>query len=94
MLTWCFASCISGRGFAGRDVPPIENDVQFGKVYIRIEGDDDELEKLSDKLRASKAKVQGDIVTKPWGLRDLTVEDADGVGDLMQKWKDTLPGLC
>lgn len=71
----------SGRGFAGRDVPPIENDVQFGKIYIRIDGDDDELEKLREKLLASKATVRGDIVTKPWGLRDLTVQDADGVSD-------------
>lgn len=67
-----------GRGFAGRRDPPIENDVQFAKIYIRIDGDDDELDKLRDKLLANKATVLGDIVTKPWGLRDLTVQDADG----------------
>ncbi|KUI67946.1 hypothetical protein VM1G_03108 [Cytospora mali] len=61
-----------------RGFPDISNDVQFGKVYIRIDGDDDELEKLAEKLKASKAKVVGDIETKPWGLRDLTVEDPDG----------------
>lgn len=70
-----------GRGFAGRDVPPVTKDVQFGKIYIRIDGDDDELEKLSETLLARKATVRGEIVTKPWGLRDLTVEDPDGVSD-------------
>ncbi|KKY31257.1 hypothetical protein UCDDA912_g08753 [Diaporthe ampelina] len=64
---------IPSRGF-----PDVENDVQFGKVYIRIDGDDGELEKLRDTLKANRAKVRGDIETKPWGLRDLTVEDPDG----------------
>lgn len=53
--------------------------MKFGKVYIRIDGADDELEKLADTLKARKARVAGDIETKPWGLRDLTVEDPDGV---------------
>lgn len=66
--------CHKGRGF-----PDVENDVQFGKVYIRIDGDDDELEKLRDTLKANKAKIRCDIETKPWGLRDLVVEDPDGV---------------
>ncbi|KAI7773974.1 hypothetical protein LA080_009496 [Diaporthe eres] len=61
-----------------RGFPDVENDVQFGKVYIRIDGDDDELEKLRDTLKANEAKVRGDIETKPWGLRDLIVEDPDG----------------
>lgn len=65
--------------YTGRGFPDIPNDVQFGKVYIRIEGDDDELEKLAEKFKANKAKVLGDIQTKPWGLRDLTLEDFDGV---------------
>lgn len=60
-----------------RGFPNIPNDVQFGKVYIRIDGDDDELEKLAEKFKANKAKVLGDVETKPWGLRDLTVEDLD-----------------
>lgn len=62
-----------------RGFPDIENDVQFGKVYIRIDGDDDELEKLRDKLKEREAKVIGDIEVKPWGVRDLTIEDPDGV---------------
>ncbi|KAK2607073.1 hypothetical protein N8I77_005780 [Diaporthe amygdali] len=61
-----------------RGFPGIENDVQFGKVYIRIDGDDDELEKLRDTLKANKADIIGDIQTKPWGLRDLVVKDPDG----------------
>lgn len=80
----------TGRGFAGRDVPPIENDVQFGKIYVLIDGDDDELEKLAEKLAAGKALVQGEIVTKPWGLRDLTVQDPDGVSD----WYRTCTSPC
>lgn len=71
----------TGRGFAGPGVPPIPDDAKFGKVYIRIDGADDELEKLEETFKASKAKVVGDIKTKPWGLRDLTVEDLDGVSD-------------
>lgn len=70
---------------AGRGFPNIPNDVQFGKVYIRIDGDDDELEKLAETFRANKAKVLGDIDTKPWGLRDLTVEDLDSVS-IAQRW--------
>lgn len=66
--------CHEGRGF-----PDVENDVQFGKVYIRIDGDGDELEKLRDTLKENKAKIRGEIETKPWGLRDLIVEDPDGV---------------
>lgn len=63
----------------GRGFPDVENDVQFGKVYIHIDGDDDELEKLRATLETNKAKIRGGIETKPWGLRDLTVEDPDGV---------------
>lgn len=48
-------------------------------MYIRIDGDDDELEKLRDTLKANEANLRGDIETKPWGLRDLTVVDPDGV---------------
>lgn len=48
-------------------------------MYIRIDGDDDELEKLRDTLKANEANIKGDIETKPWGLRDLIVEDPDGV---------------
>ncbi|KAK7747841.1 hypothetical protein SLS53_001090 [Cytospora paraplurivora] len=62
-----------------RGFPDIPEDVQFGKVYIRLEGDEDELEKLAEKLKTNKANVVGDIVTKPWGLKDLTVEDPDGI---------------
>ncbi|KAG8164293.1 hypothetical protein KVR01_006211 [Diaporthe batatas] len=61
-----------------RGFPDVVNDVQFGKVYIRLEGDDDELEKLRDTLKENKARIKGDIETKPWGLRDLTVVDPDG----------------
>ncbi|KAI3398728.1 hypothetical protein diail_8594 [Diaporthe ilicicola] len=61
-----------------RGFPDIENDVQCGKVYIRIDGDDDELDKLRESLEQNKAKIIGDIEIKPWGLRDLTVEDPDG----------------
>ncbi|POS73031.1 hypothetical protein DHEL01_v208572 [Diaporthe helianthi] len=61
-----------------RGFPDVENDVQFGKVYIRLDGDDDELEKLRDTLKENKAKIMGDVQTKPWGLRDLTVVDPDG----------------
>lgn len=78
-----FASCwpwlILLATYKGRGFPGIENDVQFGKVYIRIDGDDDELEKLRDTLKANKADIIGDIETKPWGLRDLVVQDPDGV---------------
>lgn len=80
-----------GRGFAGRDVPPIPDDVQFGKTYIYIDGDYDELEKLSAKLIESKAKIQGEIVTKPWGLKDLTVEDLDGVSTRVADTRDVEP---
>lgn len=48
-------------------------------MYIHIDGDDDELEKLRETLETNKAKIRGEIETKPWGLRDLTVEDPDGV---------------
>lgn len=83
--------CHEVRGF-----PDVENDVQFGKVYIRIEGDDDELEKLRDTLKANKAKIRGDIETKPWGLRDLVVEDPDGVSAALRSQgnKSRLQGLC
>lgn len=65
-----------------RGFPDVENDVQFGKVYIRIDGDDDELEKLRDTFKENKANIRGDIETKPWGLRDLTVVDPDGVSSV------------
>lgn len=65
-----------------RGFPDVENDVQFGKVYIRIDGDDDELEKLRDTFQENKANIRGDIETKPWGLRDLTVVDPDGVSSV------------
>lgn len=74
----------TGRGF-----PDIPEDVQFGKVYIRIEGDDDELEQLAEKLKANKANVLGGIETKPWGLKDLTVEDPDGVSVTQRRLHNT-----
>lgn len=75
---------VLGRGFAGKEAPSIQDDVRFGKIYIRIDGDVDELEKLAKKFESKNAKVMGEIQTKPWGLRDLTVEDADGVSRIPQ----------
>ena len=82
-------SCHQGRGF-----PDVENDVQFGKVYIRIDGDDGELEKLRDTLKANRAKIRGDIETKPWGLRDLTVEDPDGVSPISRLQRNESREWC
>lgn len=79
---------------AGRGFPNIPNDVQFGKVYIRIDGDDDELEKLAEKFKANKAKVLGDVETKPWGLRDLTVEDLDSVSVARREDHDCCEMCC
>lgn len=82
-----------GRGFAGPGLPAIPDDAKFGKIYIRIDGEDDELERLEETLKASKAKVVGDIQTKPWGLRDLTVEDPDGVSERNERKEKRRRGL-
>jgi catechol 2,3-dioxygenase-like lactoylglutathione lyase family enzyme len=62
-----------------RGFPDVENDNGPGKVYIRVEGEEDELEKLFEKLKGSEVGVRAEISTKPWGLRDFTVSDIDGV---------------
>lgn len=63
-------------------MPPIADDVKFGKVYIHIDGDEDELEKLAETLRARGANVVGEIETKPWGMKEFLTEDSDGVSHL------------
>lgn len=69
------------RGFAGPKVLPMVDDVKFGKVYIHIDGEDDELEKLAETLQARGVKVVGEVETKPWGMKELLTEDPDGVSD-------------
>ncbi|EME79657.1 uncharacterized protein MYCFIDRAFT_212277 [Pseudocercospora fijiensis CIRAD86] len=61
-----------------RTFPSIPNDVQFGKVHIRISGDDDELERLLKKFEAAGAKVLRGVEFQPWGLKDFEVTDLDG----------------
>lgn len=82
-------ACNKGRGF-----PDVENDVQFGKVYIRIDGDDDELEKLRDTLKKNKAQIRGEIENKPWGLKELTVVDPDGVSSVFPLQSDLSSRGC
>jgi catechol 2,3-dioxygenase-like lactoylglutathione lyase family enzyme len=62
-----------------RGFPDVENDTGPGKIYIRVEGAEDELEKVFDKLNGKQIEVAAQISTKPWGLRDFTVRDIDGV---------------
>lgn len=59
----------SGRGF-----PNIENDVQFGLMYIRVAGDEKELETLLETFKSRNVIIQAEITEKPWGLRDFTVQ--------------------
>lgn len=52
---------------------PLEEDVQFGKIYVRIVGDEVELETLLESLKGKGAMVKDEISSKPWGLKDFTV---------------------
>lgn len=62
-----------------RGFPDVQDDRGPGKVYVRIEGVEDELERLCEKLRGEGVEVAAEISTKPWGLRDFTVLDLDRV---------------
>jgi uncharacterized glyoxalase superfamily protein PhnB len=55
-----------------------------GKIYIRIESEDEaDLQGLHDRLVEVGVSVLVKISTKPWGLRDFTVEDLDGVSAIL-----------
>lgn len=62
-----------------RGFPAIPDDVQSGKVYILIGGAPNELEVLHQTLLDRGAIVKGSVSVKPWGLKDLIVEDEDQV---------------
>lgn len=72
------------RGFAGPRVPPMIDDVKFSKVYIHIDGEDDELERLAETLKARGVKVVEEVETKPWGVKELLIEDPDEVSNVMR----------
>ncbi|KAF2171885.1 hypothetical protein M409DRAFT_18117 [Zasmidium cellare ATCC 36951] len=61
-----------------RTFPDIPDDVAFGKVHIRIAGDEDELEKLFEVLQTKGAKVVTEVTHKAWGLKHFAVTDLDG----------------
>ncbi|KAK5084814.1 hypothetical protein LTR05_005893 [Lithohypha guttulata] len=61
-----------------RGFPDLPEDTAFGKIYIRIEGEEDELSELLKKYRKGGAVVKNDMSVKPWGLRDFTIADSDG----------------
>jgi hypothetical protein len=52
---------------------PLEEDAQFGKVYVRIAGDEGELETLLESLKGKGAVVKTETSAKPWGLKDFTI---------------------
>lgn len=60
------------------------DDVKFGKVYIHIDGEDDELERLAETLKARGVKVVEEVETKPWGVKELLIEDPDEVSNVMR----------
>jgi catechol 2,3-dioxygenase-like lactoylglutathione lyase family enzyme len=63
-----------------RGFPDLPDDAAFGKVYIRLAGtESDELEKFLESVRGKGVKVRNEITTKPWGLKDFTIADLDGV---------------
>ncbi|KAM3416228.1 hypothetical protein BST61_g7834 [Cercospora zeina] len=61
-----------------RGFPNIPNDVEFGKVHIRVSGEDDELEKLFETFVANGVKVLEEVKAMPWGLKHFAVTDLDG----------------
>lgn len=68
--------------YIGRTFPDIPNDVAFGKVHIRIAGEEDELEKLVQGFKKRGAKVVTEVTHKAWGLKNFTVTGKKR----LQKW--------
>lgn len=47
--------------------------MEFGKVHIRVDGAEDELEKLYETFVANGVKVLEEVKVMPWGLKHFTV---------------------
>jgi len=62
-----------------RGFPDLSEDAAFGKIYIRMGGEANELDELLEKYRKLGAVVRNEMSVKPWGLKDFTVADPDGV---------------
>ncbi|KAK4502912.1 hypothetical protein PRZ48_006339 [Zasmidium cellare] len=60
-----------------RTFPDIPNDVAFGKVHIRISGEEDELEKLFEGFKTKGARMHTEVTHKAWGLKNFAVTDLD-----------------
>lgn len=52
---------------------PLEEDAQYGKIYVRIAGDEGDLETLLESLKRKGAILKTEISAKPWGLKDFTI---------------------
>ena len=62
-----------------RGFPDVEDDKGPAKIYIRCDGEENDLKELFQSFVMEGVSVTAGISTKPWGLRDFTVEDLDGV---------------